>query len=395
MRKTYEGLAWPEIMETVEHANALGLLKEVRLVPVEGQAAPAAPDYDLTVRFDGFDAEPAREDRGLVGVVARDVVARDHGPELVMPMSDPSGLRFGEMLQRTVTKGPPDEEAPEDGTGKEPAEQPAGPEPTTEEIPEPEIEVSPETDVEPDPEPPAIAAEDAGEEETRLCTKCGPTQGPKPVSEFAPNGNSRDGLSKICRPCRSGMGKAASEEKQRKRRDRQQEHSGEILSPPLKNEAREKFVEAGRASHAHAPPQPQSAPEPVSKVQKKRCEVCGPELGPRPLTEFAKRANKGEFPDGRAKVCRECSLKAGGANPSPASSPADEDLGGDWEERLAEIPRGPGPEPEKVRERFCANGEDCMAVPHTGRPTKLNSANKSDTCHGCEERATGRFGAGA
>lgn len=207
--------------------------------------------------------------------------------------------------------------------------------------------------------------------------------------------------------------------------------AGELVAAPEPRDAAAEPVE-------EAPPEPEEAPS-------KPCRRCGK---PVPLSEYADDARTA---DGRAHTCPDCLReirsrggrgrrgsrqdKAGGAGTSesdgaggtaPTAFSEAEPAWGTWRPEplppddktplsatlesatvtvlpsagrapeLDELAAKRGPRPEKEKpERFCANGQDCMAVPHTGRPTKLNDGNKGDTCFGCEERATGRFGMGA
>lgn len=74
-----------------------------------------------------------------------------------------------------------------------PAEPRPEPEIEPEAIPEPEVEVVPEPD-------PPLAAED-----TKLCKRCGPGKGPKPLSEFYKHSGFSDGRDNRCKDCRSEM----------------------------------------------------------------------------------------------------------------------------------------------------------------------------------------------
>ena len=334
MKKTYEGIHWPEVMDKVDNARALGLLSAAVLAPASEQDGF---DWDLTLAFAGFDAEPSFAGRRII---AFDLAEPGGGVPVGLEIRDgvarPVELPQGAEQEREAVEVPPVKVREE-----EPAPEAA---PAPEEIPEPEI-------VKPATTKPGPPAEPKDQEGTRLCTKCGPTEGPKPISEFAPNGNAKDGLSKICRPCRSEQARSAS----RTRHDRKAAPDG---------------PDAGTREAGERP-----GPSGEAEGNADDSEPAWGTWRPEPLPPEDKTPVSATLQDPKVTV-----LPSGGRVPEL--------------ENLATNP-GPRPEKEEKPERFCANGEDCMSVPHTGRPTKLNDGNKGDTCYGCEERATGRFGMGA
>lgn len=96
-------------------------------------------------------------------------------------------------------------------------------------------------------------------EPMKVCSKCGPTKGPKPLDAFDKHPNCRDGYHTICKQCRA-------------------DHSKEMRRQ--KNEA---------------------------KSGTKLCIKCGPEKGPLPIAKFYRN---GGTKDGRDTTCKDCLLEA-------------------------------------------------------------------------------------
>ena len=157
----------------------------------------------------------------------------------------------------------------------------------------------------------------------------------------------------------------------------------------------------------------------------KLCKRCGPVLGLKPLSAFGRHSG---FADRRDNRCLECRnemkrlKRAGLPDPGPqvpAENPEEEEPRRETSEepdeygnglvassgspmRITVLPRTPAfhaegedvlskvaaesPRREAPEPRFCANGDGCMSVKHTGGPTKLNSQNGGTICFGCAER---------
>jgi hypothetical protein len=96
-------------------------------------------------------------------------------------------------------------------------------------------------------------------EPTKLCSKCGPTKGPKPLSAYDKTTATRDGRHTICKKCRSSQ-----------RKDKRQA---------------EKEAKSGT----------------------KLCIKCGPEKGPLPLGKFYRNSGT---KDGRNTTCKDCMREA-------------------------------------------------------------------------------------
>ncbi len=154
----------------------------------------------------------------------------------------------------------------------------------------------------------------------------------------------------------------------------------------------------------------------------KPCRGCGE---PKPLSRFGKDSRT---PDGKAHTCLDC--KTDGARraartreqkqreikrkkheaevvrahqpaaeePPKHTTPANKSV---QKPTITRLPRGERPaDPEKIAvqprgkekaERFCANGQECMSVEHTGQPTRLTHGNTNRICFGCEERDRARL----
>lgn len=389
MRKRYDGLDWSEIMETVDHARALGLLREARLVPADG--TDTAPDFDLEIAFDGFDGfdrTPGIED--LVSYVATRYREGGLTESLTAPETRPEAPakpELGGAGHDLVVFDDADGSDTEGGV-VEGEEQPEPVEPAT-------------TKPGPPADPPT---EPAAEEGTRLCTKCRPTEGPKPISEFRPNANAKDGLSKVCKPCQSAMRRAANETKRAKqaREERRKEDQGRVgvaTEDGVAPETRERFERAGRESHA-----PPETGEPAAEgaAEDPKAEA-GDDAGddgadPWKQVDFTRRRKPEERRPGPA------SLEGGGRKPSPVQRREAERIDRGIAELVQEElekPRASGvvevrrPAAGSKPAVYCANGADC-AAPGIEGPVKLRGRKKKgDVCDACEERATGRFGKGA
>lgn len=182
-----------------------------------------------------------------------------------------------------------------------------------------------------------------------------------------------------------------------------------ILDPGVPARAEDRAAPEISASE----PEEEHQAEPAEDT--KVCKRCGEE---KPLSAFGKHNAFRDGLDNRCKPCRSEMRKTGETSPKgDGVSHSERRLKADATKRAEEekirnitvlppavrvpepeeVARNAGEKPEHERkpERFCVNGEDCMAYPRIGRPTKLNSGNKGKVCHGCEERATGRFGVGA
>lgn len=179
--------------------------------------------------------------------------------------------------------------------------------------------------------------------------------------------------------------------------------------------AERKVPEEAKIRAFHATAEAQVEPAEDTKV----CKRCEQE---KPLSAFGKHNAFKDGLDNRCKPCRAQMRRTGATSPKVDAGPAAiadeagrEDVAPTLRERRMKAdatkeaerekirqvtvfpPAVPVSEPEEIRgpvkpkapERFCANGDKCVAHKYIGRPTKLNSGNRDPICFGCQEAGIG------